>query len=62
MARRLRVVLGRDGGGLLVERADGLDVPGASSQGIIEMHRAAAREEEDMLHAQIDDKLDDVVG
>jgi len=59
---RLGVILGGDGGGLFVKGAGVLDVARAPAEGVIEVHRAAAREEEDVLHAEIDDELDDVVG
>jgi hypothetical protein len=58
----LGVIFGGDGGGLLVEGADGGQIGCARAEGVIEVHGAAAGQEEEMLHTEVDDELDDVVG
>ena len=57
----LGVAFGADGGGLLVRVADRAEA-GLGSEGGVEMHGAAAGDEEDVLDAEVGDELEDVVG
>ena len=59
--RRLRIVFGGDGAGLLVQVADVLDVH-ATRQRIVEVHGAAAGHQEHVLDTLIRDEADDVIG
>ena len=56
-----RIGFRRDGGGLLVQVSDEGDVF-ALAQRIVEMHRAAAGDEEDMLYVLFSDALKHIVG
>ena len=56
----LGVALGAHGGGLLVRVADGRDSP-CGERGV-EVHGAAAGDEEDVLDALVGDEVEDVVG
>ena len=60
MVGRLRIILGADGARLLMKITDGND--GGPSQSFVEMHCAAADDEEGVLDAIIGKKLYDVIG
>ena len=57
----LRVVLGGDRAGLLVKVANGFDI-GASAERLVEMHRAAAGHQKNVLDTLVRDKSDYIIG